>query len=439
MQRSFVLPIAIAGPLAAGVYALAYTQGIGPEFESRDVLGLAAFIFVALVAEGMAVDFRLGSGKQQPHASMAFLPFIGILAVFSPQVAVPTVAGVLAFSQVFARRNGLARATYNVLQGAATVGIAGLAYHSVSHLMTPIPFFVGAVVFFAANIALAGVTIAYLKGTSLPSVVTHIASGLKYDALASPIAFFPVALYDTLEPIVIVILLPLLLFHRFHISKQQLLDTHTDVIRVLIKAIETRDPYTSGHSIRVSTMAQLIAVDMGLSRANVRLVYKAALLHDIGKIDPVFQEVLQKPYSLTPEERALIETHAEKGATTLRALKSVEPEVVQAVLHHHERYDGKGYPHGISGDQIPVAARIIMLCDSVDAMLSDRPYRKALTVEAVHDELERCSGTQFDPDIVRTVLSNGTLERAVALLSVDLLERSTNFEFSTSGVADQPY
>jgi len=432
MQRSFALPIALSAPVAVGVYLLAYTQGVGPDFEPRDYIGLAAFIFVALMAEGMAVDFRLGSGKQQPHASMAFLPFIGMVAVFAPQITILAVAAVVAFSQLVARRNSVPRAIYNILQGAITVGVAGIAYHSVSHWWLIPAFGVAAAVFFAANIALAGLTIAYLKGSSLPAIVAHIASGLRYDFLASPIALFPVAIYDTHETTVIVIVLPLLLFHYFHISKQQLLDTNTDLIRVLIKAIETRDPYTSGHSMRVSTMAQMIATDMALPRGKIRLVYKAALLHDIGKIDPVFQEVLRKPYSLTDEERALIETHAEKGATMLRGLRSVEPEVVQAVLHHHERYDGNGYPHGIAGDQIPLAARIIMLCDSVDAMLSDRPYRKALSVEAVHEELQRCAGTQFDPSIVETLLSTGTLQRAVGLLSVDLLERSTNLEFTNT-------
>jgi HD-GYP domain-containing protein (c-di-GMP phosphodiesterase class II) len=100
----------------------------------------------------------------------------------------------------------------------------------------------------------------------------------------------------------------------------------------------------------------------------------------------------------------------------LQDLGSMDPIVVDAVLHHHERWDGKGYPSRITSTAIPQIARIIMLCDSVDAMLSDRPYRKALSVEAVRQELMRCAGTQFDPEIVNVMLERGTLEKAVELI-----------------------
>ncbi len=111
----------------------------------------------------------------------------------------------------------------------------------------------------------------------------------------------------------------------------------------------------------------------------------------------------------------MIQSHAARGADLLRSLSSVEEEVIKAVRHHHERYDGSGYPDGLAGDEIPLAARVIMLCDSIDAMLSDRPYRRALTVEQARVELLRCSGTQFDPDIVEVILRRNTLERAAVL------------------------
>jgi HD-GYP domain-containing protein (c-di-GMP phosphodiesterase class II) len=143
---------------------------------------------------------------------------------------------------------------------------------------------------------------------------------------------------------------------------------------------------------------------------------KAALLHDIGKIDPIYSDVLAKPFDLSPSERELIQTHAAKGADLLLDLNSVDSEIVATVRHHHERYDGKGYPDGLAGESIPLAARIIMMSDSIDAMLSDRPYRKALSLDRVKNELVRCSGSQFDPKIVRSVLDAGTLDKAVALV-----------------------
>src|SRR5690606_22024542 len=134
----------------------------------------------------------------------------------------------------------------------------------------------------------------------------------------------------------------------------------------------------------------------------------AALLHDIGKIDAIYAAVIRKPYDLNEEERSLIQTHATKGAELLEQLSSVPREIVGAVRHHHERYDGTGYPSGLRGEEIPLAARIIMICDSVDAMLSDRPYRRALSIAKVRSELVRCAGTQFDPQIVHSVLQRDT-------------------------------
>jgi putative nucleotidyltransferase with HDIG domain len=212
-----------------------------------------------------------------------------------------------------------------------------------------------------------------------------------------------------------VIVFPLLLFHHFHVSKQQYLDAHKDLLRALVKAIETRDPYTSGHSVRVATMAREIAKNLRLPGRRVDKIETAALLHDIGKIDPLYSNVLRKPHDLTAEERLLIQTHAVRGADLLADLQSVDAEVTLAVRHHHERFDGRGYPSGLVGDEIPLAARIIMLCDSVDAMLSDRPYRKALSVATVQKELLKCAGTQFDPDIVSIVLKHDTLLTAAAL------------------------
>jgi putative nucleotidyltransferase with HDIG domain len=428
MNRSFALPISIFLPLAAMLVWYAAGTGLGPVLEDRDIRGLIAFIAVALIAEMKAVDFRLGGGNQQPHASMAFLPFIGMVAIFAPAISMASVAAVVGISQVLVRRNGLPRAIYNMAQAAVTAGASGLAFHAIESvgITTVVSFSAAAAVFFAANILMAGVVISYLKGVPTSSVMGHIASGLRYDVLASPIAAFPVALYATSEYSILFVVLPLLLVHSFHVSKLQLLDAHNDLVLVLIKAIETRDPYTSGHSVRVSTMAKMIASDMNLPSNKVRLIYKAALLHDIGKIDSVFSDVLKKPYSLTPQERALIETHSEKGAEMLQGLQSVEDEVIKSVLHHHERHDGKGYPHGLSGAEIPLPARIIMLCDSVDAMLSDRPYRKALSITEVHNELQRCAGSQFDPTIVDVMLQAGTLERAAGLLQQDRMDAELN-------------
>jgi putative nucleotidyltransferase with HDIG domain len=257
-------------------------------------------------------------------------------------------------------------------------------------------------------------------GTVYRQVIGTGGANLWYDMLASPIALVPVALYKE-SPVtgMVLILLPLLLIQYSYLSNQKVIERSKDLLRALVKAIETRDPYTSGHSLRVATLAKTIAHDLRLPQRRVYQVEMAALLHDIGKIDPVFSSVLSKPYELTLDERELIQTHAARGADLLKEMKSVPGEVVSSVRHHHERYDGRGYPDGVRGTEIPLPARIIMLCDSIDAMLSDRPYRKALSIAAVRAEIMRCSGDQFDPEIVRIVLERDTLERAVELIAAD--------------------
>jgi putative nucleotidyltransferase with HDIG domain len=214
----------------------------------------------------------------------------------------------------------------------------------------------------------------------------------------------------------LMIVLPLLIIRHSYATNLKLLQANKDLLTVLVKTIETRDPYTSGHSIRVSILAKAIAEDMDMSAAKVDNIEMTALVHDIGKVDAIYASIIRKEGGLTEAERHIIVTHAAKGAEFLKTLASFSDDLIDGVRHHHERYDGTGYPDGLSGEAIPLAARIIQLCDSIDAMLSDRPYRKALSVEHVRAELLRCAGSQFDPRIVEIILRRNTLERAAALV-----------------------
>jgi putative nucleotidyltransferase with HDIG domain len=189
-----------------------------------------------------------------------------------------------------------------------------------------------------------------------------------------------------------------------------------DLLKALVKAIETRDPYTSGHSLRVSHLARRIAEQMHLAPAAVDEVETAALLHDVGKIDAVYTGILAKPDALSPDERQVIQSHVTKGEELLRNLASVPEAVILAVRHHHEREDGGGYPDGLAGRQIPIGSQIIGVCDAVDAMLSDRPYRKALGVPTVLEQLREHSGTQFNPQLVAALLESDLLREYAAIV-----------------------
>jgi putative two-component system response regulator len=172
-------------------------------------------------------------------------------------------------------------------------------------------------------------------------------------------------------------------------------------IEALAFALEAKDQYTAGHSRRVTEIAVAIGREMGLSDDYVEDLRWGGLLHDIGKIT-IDQIIQNKPGKLTPEEYEHIMTHASVGAGIVKPV--VNGKVVAMIEHHHDRYDGGGMNQTVSGKKIPLGARILAVADSFDAMTSDRPYRKAMTVEEALGEIRRCSGSQFDPDIVAVFL-----------------------------------
>ncbi|MEN6515091.1 MAG: HD-GYP domain-containing protein [Fervidobacterium sp.] len=184
-----------------------------------------------------------------------------------------------------------------------------------------------------------------------------------------------------------------------------------DMILTMIRILEYHDTYTKGHSKNVATIASLIAEKLGLNDELIRKTYWAALVHDVGKI-VVPSSILNKESKLTIEEFEVIKKHPVYGHDFL----STSPELrdlARYVFHHHERWDGKGYPAGISGEEIPLISRIIMVADSWDAMRSDRPYRKGLSKEKAMEEILKHSGAQFDPNIAKIfikMLADGEIQ-----------------------------
>jgi putative nucleotidyltransferase with HDIG domain len=174
------------------------------------------------------------------------------------------------------------------------------------------------------------------------------------------------------------------------------------MLSVLTRAIEARDPYTRGHSARVTALAEEVARRLGWSVEQLTALRIGGPLHDIGKL-AVSDDVLRKEGRLDPEELDQIREHPTIGARILLRMAALR-EAIPYVLYHHERWDGNGYPSGKSGEEIPVEARVLAVADAFDAMTSDRPYRRALSREQALAEVERCAGTQFDPEIARIFL-----------------------------------
>lgn len=191
--------------------------------------------------------------------------------------------------------------------------------------------------------------------------------------------------------------------HQTRHMEKEVQQAYRSTLEALLAALDVRDTETEGHSERVAAYTMAIASRLKLDPSEVPHIERGALLHDIGKIG-VPDSILYKPGPLTPEEWEIMKQHPVLGyrmCMKIEMLRSAAP----IVLHHHERWDGKGYPYGLMGEEIPLGARIFAIADTLDAMTSDRPYRKALSFAQAREEIARCAETQFDPALVEVFLT----------------------------------
>ncbi|WP_078628458.1 HD-GYP domain-containing protein [Streptomyces sp. NRRL F-2664] len=202
-------------------------------------------------------------------------------------------------------------------------------------------------------------------------------------------------------PAAVLVLLPMyvscLVFAQYHREHA----AHRATIRALVQAVDIKDRYTRGHSERVGQASTMIARELGMAEDRLEVVRIAGILHDVGKLG-VPTRLLRKDGPLTPQERRIIELHPEYGHEMVRGIGFLG-EARSAILHHHERVDGTGYPYGLTGEQIPELARVVAVADAFDAMTSTRSYSRARPVPTALAELERCAGAQFDPVMVRAL------------------------------------
>jgi HD-GYP domain-containing protein (c-di-GMP phosphodiesterase class II) len=284
-------------------------------------------------------------------------------------------------------------------------------------------FFVLALVYFLTNSFLVNAAIALSSKRSFWEVWSANTKGvIGYDLAASAISMVMAWLFVYSQQhwgfgsiAILAVVLPIAFVRKTYSMYRGLEATSQELLEVMVKAIESRDPYTSGHSERVARLSRVIAQEYGgLGAEEIEKIYKAALLHDVGKMYEEFAPLLRKESKLTQEERELLQTHAIRSAELVGIVSGFKGTVLESVRSHHERWDGRGYPSGITGSDIPLGARIIMISDTIDAMTTDRPYRKALSMEVVMAELQKHKGTQFDPSLVDLVLGSVTIRRAVA-------------------------
>jgi hypothetical protein len=395
---------------------------------------LATFVFVASMLETLNTRLRLaakGSTSFIMHMAAALL-FGGWWAALV--AAVSTLIGELI------RSNPPIKIIFNISQRILSVSTAAIAYQGLGGKLPPAylsgelvfsspdvqrdlgVFFVFAAVYFLVNATAVNSAIVLSSGRAFREVWNLNTRGvLGYDLIASAIAVFVALLYTQFDAWIgfgslglIGVILPIIAVRHVYGLYHQLEDSGQELLQVMVKAIEARDPYTSGHSLRVSELSRAIAVELGLSAREIEQVETAALLHDVGKIHEEFAPLLRKEGRLTPEETALMQTHSTRSAELVGIISKFKGFIQDSVRHHHERWDGQGYPAGLTRNAIPLGSRIILISDTIDAMTTDRPYRKRLSLDVVIAELQKCKGTQFDPDLVEVTVSSVAVRRLIA-------------------------
>ncbi len=391
--------IAVALGLAVSVPAINY----------RLALGAVAFSAMGMVAQAVSHSARKHSG-----GSIAFLPFLTSLVLYPSWVSVVLVALAMLVGEARQKKANIKRA-FNVAQYAAAVGVATAMYLwlggksiQVDEAWRPVPHISAVLGFLLINTTLVATAVGLSTRRSPFEVWQQNGKGtFLYDLIAIPLVYWCALFYTKLGWAgVAAVFVVLGVLQQFYMKQRLLEIAYEETLELLVGAVELRDPYTSGHSQRVRKYSQIIASALNLPAAKVERVGVAALLHDVGKIDGVFVSILQKPGRLSPEERAIMELHPVKSAE-LVARATQLADIVPAVRHHHENWNGTGYPDRLAGKAIPLASRIIMFADTIDAMTTDRPYRKALSEHEVRAELQKHSGTQFDPEIC-SILINST-------------------------------
>lgn len=399
------------------------------------VFSIAAILIISLYNQGHILEIKI-------------LLFFGLLTFIAenfcinlPQVGAVSVSStiIIATTIIFGPLLGALTAIFNAVvwrdikertspfwwlfngsQGAISAGVAGLTYlylggdllvktegflrNDFPYILVPI--IASSIAFFLVNSILFSLSISISESVS-PLVIwrANIFWAIPNYFSLIPLALAFAQIYMTTGMIgLILMFIPLLVARQTFQVYGKLKNTYMETVKALVAALEAKDPYTRGHSERVSQLAENIGRLLKLGADDLEKLRYAGVLHDIGKIGTA-KYILRKPGNLSEEEYARVKKHPETGALILREIKLLE-KVIPAVFHHHERYDGSGYADGFKGEEIPLLARVMSVADSYDAMTSPRPYRPAMSKELACQELLACSGTQFDPKIVEVFVDS---------------------------------
>lgn len=409
------LKLFLTGIASAGAASLALALWVSPpEIDAQWLIAFFTLLALAILGNVLALKIT----EHGTTTTMEFVPQLGAIPLLGPFGAALLTLITELFTEFLVVKKPIRRAVFNVAQIVLAISTASALYVAfgatpslteIDFAATFPQFLVAVIAYFTINTVSVSYVISLTEGRLFREVWRQAAGNIiVFDLAMSPLGYLVAYFYVEWGPVALLAaIIPIIGLRYSYGVNIQLQHLNQDLLRVLIKTLEARDTYTSGHSARVAERSKTIALALNLGLRQLRVIETAALLHDIGKIDLAYGEILRQAGPLTPAQRGLIRAHPDKGVEIISSVRSLDPEILRCVRHHHEWYDGSGYPAGIAGEDIPLGARIIMIADSIDAMLTDRPYRSALSVDEVKQELIRNAGTQFDPHLVEVALECG--------------------------------
>lgn len=380
-------------------------------------------LFVTLIVIADTAQISLPRGGASIYASSPI--DLAAIILLGPAATAIIEAVASFFSEVFVQRRPLMKIAFNVPLLIVTVGTAGLTYYAFGPAWTSldsprflVPLTVCGIVYYAVNT----VSISMIIGLSTRKNPLHIWKQNYMWTFFHIFAFLPLGAIIALVYTgfgmwtILLFVIPIFLARYSFKLYLEMKEAHINTVAALASAIDANDPFTHGHSYRVSRYALRIGHAMGLSSRDLEILEYGALLHDIGKI-AIQHDILLKETKLTEEDFLTLKQHPTIGADIVENLKFLK-EAAILVRYHHEQPNGRGYPEGLRGDEIPIGARILLVADAFDAMTSDRPYRKGLPIEKVIEQFDTYKGEQFDREIV--VLALQLIRRDELRLIVEL-------------------
>ena len=370
-------------------------------------LALIFFLTISTLAEFIPVDLPIGG-----VISIGFPIDFVLILVYGPALAMLITALGALIGEIIGRKVSWYKIIFNTSQYALTAGIAGIAYQQAGGVVGAqnifrfiLPATICALTYCIVNITLFVMVVSFAQNVRITTIWrTSIKETVPSYIAEAPMGFLMAIVYVEVGIVgILLFFLPLLLARRSFELYTKMRKVYLDTIRALAAAIDAKDPYTKGHSERVAGTSVALAQELDLSDKDIENIEYTALLHDIGKIG-IADNILGKNSSLTDKEFDKIKEHTIMGAKIIEPVDFLKNSY-EAIYHHHERYNGDGYPDGIKEKDIPLSARIIAVADAYDAMGSDRPYRKKLSKDKILKELKDQAGKQFDPEIVKALIS----------------------------------